>query len=265
MFLLTRTKRIGNACMAEAGSARAMVLLIVKCWKGNRNVGIEEEFRVLHLTWKPSLDNIEMVKENFELIESILWILQVDHKANNTYVVVKHFAILVLKTITEVASSSLLERFQNNFFYVIVKMLRDYCTMFEQATKTVVHVLLNVVPWGRNRIKIVEANVVFELIELELGHPAGIAIVSKKILRVSPVTDDRAVHLLTSIARHSATEEVLVEMLNVGDVAKLCMVIQADSEDNSKKKAREILKLHNNAWSNSPCIADYLFTKFAGN
>ncbi|KAK1354530.1 RING-type E3 ubiquitin transferase [Heracleum sosnowskyi] len=294
MDVLVNENEKNRKCMAEAGSARAMVLLIVKCWKGNRNVGIEEAFRVLHLTWKPSLDNIEMVKENFDLIESILWILQADHKVDNTYVVVKHFAIFVLKAITEVASSSLLERLENKFFYVIVKMLRDYCTMFEQATKTVVHVLLNVVPWGRNRIKIVEANAVFELIELELGHPGkhvteliicllaglcacadgraqflkhagGIAFVSKRILRVSPVTDDRAVHILTSIARHSATEEVVVEMLNVGAVAKLCMVIQADCDDNLKKKARGILKLHNNAWSNSPCIADYLFTKFAGN
>ncbi|KAL8094334.1 hypothetical protein AgCh_036024 [Apium graveolens] len=275
-------------CMAEAGTARAMVMLIIKFWKENRDFGLEEAFRVLHLTWKPSLDNIDMVKENFDLIESILWIIQSDHK------VVKHFAILVLKIITEVASSILLERLQDKFFYLIVKMLRDYRTNSEQATKAGVHVLLNVLPWGRNRIKIVEANGVFELIELDLRHPgkhitelifcilaelcacadgraqflnhaAGIAFVSKRILRVSPVIDDRAVHILASIARYSGIEEVVFEMLSVGAVAKLCMVIQADCDGNLKKNARGILKLHNNAWSTSPCIGDYLFTKFAGN
>ncbi|KAK1398641.1 RING-type E3 ubiquitin transferase [Heracleum sosnowskyi] len=291
MDVLANESEKNRKCMAEAGTAKAMVSLIAKCFKEHRMLGLEEAFRILHLSWKPSIDNIHMVKENFDLIESILWILQVDHKGDKTYLVVKHFAILVLKTIIDVASSSLLERLQNNFFYVTVKMLRaDHIT--EQARKAMLHVLIDLCPWGRNRIKIVEAGAVFELIELELGHPGkhvtelifcllanlcacadgraqlvnhavGIALVSKRILRVSPGTDEKAVHVLALISRHSATDEVLGEMLKVGGVAKLCMVIQADCQDYLKKKARDILRLHNNTWTNSPCIAVYLFTKFA--
>ena len=293
--VLANENEKNRKCMAEAGTAKAMVAVIVKCFEESRLLGLEEAFRVLHLTWKPSLDNIRVVKENFDLIESILWILQVDHKDDEieieTSVVLKQFAVLVLKTIIDVASSSLLERLHNNFFYVTVKMLRDD-HISEQGIKTMLHILIDLCPWGRNRIKIIEAGAVHELIELELGQPGkhvtelifcllahlcacadgraqlvkhavGIALVSKRILRVSPGTDDRAVQVLALIARYSATDEVLGEMLMVGGVAKLCMVIQASCQDYVKRKAREILRLHNNAWTSSPCIGVYLFTKFA--
>ena len=278
-------------CMAEAGTASAVVSVIVKCFRERRNVGLEEAVRVLHLTWKPSPDNIRVVHDNFDIIESILWILQDDHE---NLVELKHLAVLVLKTISEVASSNLMERLQYTLFDVIVATLREYRTSDHQATKALLHVLGLVLPWGRNRMKIIEAGAIYELIELELMHPgkhvtelifclladlcacadgrahllnhaAGIAVVSKRILRISPVTDDRAVDILVMIARHSSIKEVVAEMLSVGAVAKMCLMIQADCDDNLKKKARGVLKLHSNAWRASPCINDYIFTKFAGN
>ncbi|KAM7528220.1 hypothetical protein LguiB_031630 [Lonicera macranthoides] len=107
-------------------------------------------------------------------------------------------------------------------------------------------------------MKIIEEGVVVELIELELTfpeksvtelmfcllahlcscadgraqllkHAGGIAVAAKRTLRVSHVTDEQTLQILGSIARFSATNEVLAEMLSVGAVAKLCMVLQADS------------------------------------
>ncbi|KAH7838071.1 hypothetical protein Vadar_021655 [Vaccinium darrowii] len=143
--------------------------------------------------------------------------------------------------------------------------------------------------WSRNRLKIVESGAVFELIELELNkpeksvtevifcllaqlcanadgrdqflkHAGSIAMVAKRILRVSPAVDDKAIHILSLVARFSGTNEVVMEMLRVGAVSKLCMVLLADSETSLKSKAREVLRLHSNVWNNSPCIAVCLLT-----
>ncbi|KAL0410183.1 UNVERIFIED_CONTAM: E3 ubiquitin-protein ligase PUB23 [Sesamum latifolium] len=54
-----------------------------------------------------------------------------------------------------------------------------------------------------------------------LKHGAGLAIVSKKILRVSQVASERAVRILHSVSKFSATPGVLQEMLQIGVVAKL--------------------------------------------
>ena len=141
-------------------------------------------------------------------------------------------------------------------------------------------------------MQILEAGAVFELVELELElkkpekhttelifgllahlcacadgraqllkHAGGIAMVAKRILRVSQVTDNRALHIFTLVSKFSATNEVLMEMLRVGAVSKLCMVLQADSDKYLKGKAREVLRLHSHVLNNSPCIAVYLLTK----
>ena len=61
-----------------------------------------------------------------------------------------------------------------------------------------------------------------------LKHGAGIAVVSKKILRVSHVASDRGVGILSSISRFTATSSVLQEMMQVGAVSKLCLLLQVD-------------------------------------
>lgn len=132
-------------------------------------------------------------------------------------------------------------------------------------------------------MKTVEAGAVFELVELEINgveknmsellfcllahlcscadgraqllkHAGGIAMVAKRMFKVSPGTDDRAVQILSLIGKFSATDEVVAEMMRVGAVLKLCMVLQVDYAPYLKKKAREILKLHSNVWNNSPCM-----------
>ncbi|GMP91932.1 hypothetical protein CsSME_00042392 [Camellia sinensis var. sinensis] len=246
-----------RACMAEAGAIKAMVLFVTRCFKEGKTSGLEEALKILHLIWTPTTENKHLLNENFDLIDSILWVLKYDME---NHVAVKTSAMLVLKIIIEV------------------------------ATKAALNVLIEVCPWGRNRSKIVETGAVFELIELELNkpekhvselifcllahlcscadgrekllkHAGGVAMLAKRILRVSPGTDDRAIHVLSLISKFSATNDVLMEMLRVGAVSKLCMVLQADSPKYLKNKAREVLRLHARVWNNSPCIAVYLLTK----
>uniref|UniRef100_A0A5B7ATW9 U-box domain-containing protein n=1 Tax=Davidia involucrata TaxID=16924 RepID=A0A5B7ATW9_DAVIN len=275
-----------RSCMVEAGVIRAMVLMITRCFKEGRTTGLEEALRIFHLVWTPTPENKELVKENFEFMDSIIWVLQCDME---NHVLVKTQAVLALKLMIEVANSKLLGRLKLDFFKQTITVLRQRIS--QQATKAVLQLLIKVCPWGRNRTRIVEAGTVFELIELELSnaekktselifcllahlcsfadgraqllkHAGGIAVVAKRILRVSPATDDRALHVLWLISKFSATQEILMEMLRVGAVSKLCMVLQADSEKYLKNKAREVLRLHNHVWNNSPCIAVYLLTRY---
>ncbi|GMY25400.1 E3 ubiquitin-protein ligase PUB24-like [Fagus crenata] len=189
--------------------------------------------------------------------------------------------MLVLKTIIEATNSSVLERLKPEFFNGIVRVLRSGIT--QQGIKAALHVLLEACPWGRNKILMVEAGTVFELIELELGFPVNrttelilgilfhlcscpdgraqfishrgsIAVVSTRILRVSATADDRAVLILSMICKFSGTYMVLQEMLKVGAVSKLCSLLQVDCAKYLKDKAKEILRLHLEEWKDSPCF-----------
>ncbi|KAG8371117.1 hypothetical protein BUALT_Bualt13G0053400 [Buddleja alternifolia] len=268
--------------MAEAGVAKAMILFILKCFnEGKITTGLEEALRILQLTWLPTNENKKIVEDNLDFVDSIMWVLQSDMKTT-----AKTVAIGILKNVAEIATGTLVERLNFDFFKQMVKLLHE-----KFAVKSVLHILIQTCPPGRNRMKIVEAGAVFELIEIELSNPekritdlvfnllahlcscadgrqqllkhaGGIAVAAKRLLRNSPATDDRALCIMESIARFSATREVVEEMLRVSAVTKLCMVLQADCADYLKKKAREILRLHTNAWSNSPCIQVYLLTRY---
>ncbi|XP_059281399.1 E3 ubiquitin-protein ligase PUB24-like [Lycium ferocissimum] len=276
-------------CLEEVGAIKAMVSVIVKSFKERKLItGLEEVLRIFHLVWSPTTENTQIVKENHDTIGAILWILRSEMTINQ--VVIKTHAMMVLKNMIEVLSSNLLG-LHPDFFQEMVNILRKESKhhISQQATKAALQVLIDACQWGRNKQKIVESGAIFELIELELcntekrvselvfcvlahlctcadgraeflKHAAGIAVVTKRTLRVSSALDDCAIQILGSIAKCSATKEVLMEMLRVGAVSKLCMVIQADCEDYLKKKAMEILRTHSYAWGNSPCIQVYLLT-----
>ncbi|CAI9768598.1 unnamed protein product [Fraxinus pennsylvanica] len=286
---LTSESEQNRKCMAETGAAKAMNTFILRRFREGNTTGLEEALRILHLTWNPTPENKQLFKENFEFLQSIIWILKTESENSQTR---KTQAVIVLKMITEIASSSLLERLKLDFFKELLNILRK--TISQQAIKSVLQTLIEVCPLGRNRMKIVEAGAIFHLIEMELSghrqekksttelifyllaqlcscadgraqlikHAGGIAMVSKRLLRVSTATDDKSLHILALISRFSATREVLMEMLSVGAVSKICMVIQADCADYLQKKARDILRLHSNVWSNSPCIQVYLLTRY---
>ncbi|CAL9153250.1 unnamed protein product [Musa hybrid cultivar] len=74
-----------------------------------------------------------------------------------------------------------------------------------------------------------------------VGHATGIPVVAKKILQVA---SERAVRILHSVAKHSATPRLLQEMLQTGVACKLCLVLWVECGVETKEKAREILKLH---------------------
>ncbi|XP_008799744.3 E3 ubiquitin-protein ligase PUB23-like [Phoenix dactylifera] len=275
---LVSESECNRCCMVQSGAANSLIQLIISCSKNNQINHIEVALSVVRSLRVPPEDLKPLVTDNHDLIESLTWVLRHDSGSHRG---IRSATILVLKSIIEAASSSLRARLKLDFFQAVTLAIRDRIS--QQATKAALHVLLHACSGGRNRTKIIEAGALSEIIELELsfpdkrttelnlavldqlcscaggraelvGHAAGIAVISKRILRVSPVADDWAVRILSSVCKHSATKEVLQEMLWVGAVSKLCFVLQADCSSSVKEKARWVLRSHSGVWKDSPCI-----------
>ncbi|RLM73392.1 E3 ubiquitin-protein ligase PUB23-like [Panicum miliaceum] len=169
-----------------------------------------------------------------------------------------------------------------------------------KAVKLALHVLCRLCPWGRNRIKAVEAGAMAALVELLLNdgcgggstgggkragelaavaidhlcgcaegrqelvaHPAGLAAVARAATRLSPTGTESAVRALHAVARHAATPAVLQEMLAVGVVARLLYLVQAGAAgERPRERAREMLKMHARVWRGSPCLASHLASSY---
>ncbi|KAK6126501.1 hypothetical protein DH2020_039735 [Rehmannia glutinosa] len=179
---------------------------------------------------------------NAEFIESLTTVMQSGSYESRAYV------IMLLTSLLEVADPSLLINLKPEFFAELNQTLGDH-QVSGKASKETLKILITVCPWGRNRIKAC-AEGRAELVK----HAAGLAVVSKKILRVSQVASEKAVRILHSISRFSATPGILQEMLQIGVVAKLCLMVQVDCGSKAKERAKEILKLHSRAWRKSSCI-----------
>ncbi|KAB5552928.1 hypothetical protein DKX38_010239 [Salix brachista] len=269
-------------CMVDAGLPKAMLLLIVACFKKGQVSGIQEALSILCFIKIPRSESRVFFSENYKIIESLTWVLGC--KVEN-FATVKSHAASVLKMLVQEAGSSVLERLKPEFFVTIAGVLREGIT--HQGINAALQVLLDACSWGRNRKMMVESGVVFELIELELGSPerrttelnlgvvshlcccaegrdqflshgGSIAVVAKKILRVSPAVDDRATQILSLICKFSGTSRVIQEMVDFKAVPKLCMLLQADCAPFLKDKAREILKSLSDEWKNSPCSFSFL-------
>ncbi|KAI3696846.1 hypothetical protein L6452_29426 [Arctium lappa] len=199
------------------------------------------------------------------------------------------YAVMLLKSMFDVAEPMQVTSLSPRFFEELVRILVDQIS--QKATKAALKLLINVCPWGRNRIKGAEAGAVPVLIDTLLDctekripemaivvldqlcqcaegradllkHGGGLAVVSKKIFRVSPVASERAVRILYSVAMFSGNSHVVQEMLQVGAVQKLLLVLQVECGSKMKEKTREILKMHSRVWKKSPCIPMNLISSY---
>uniref|UniRef100_A0A803QN20 U-box domain-containing protein n=1 Tax=Cannabis sativa TaxID=3483 RepID=A0A803QN20_CANSA len=229
-----------------------------------------------------------LMARNQELVESLTKVMQRGTCESRVH------AVVLLKSLLEVADPMRIIGLRPELFVELVQVLKDQDQVSKAAFKAALQLLIQLCPWGRNRIKAVEAGAVPVLIELLLEtnssekrrcvevamavldtlcgcaegraeflhHSAGLAMVSKKILRVSQTASEKAVRILHSISKFSATSGVLQEMLQLGVVAKLCLVLQVDCGSKTKERAREILKLHARTWKKSPCVPTSLLSSY---
>ncbi|XP_074569316.1 E3 ubiquitin-protein ligase PUB23-like [Curcuma longa] len=279
-------------CMARAGVPAKMADILMETSKiDGEEVSLALDvlyvLRVLPEDWKPIVDGA-----GNRLIDTMVRILM--HGCDE----VKSTATLILKSIVEAANRGTLEQLSPLFFQSVLRSIRDDVggglTSTSSAPHAALKILAHVAPWGRNRVKIVEAGGVWASVELELAgaaegdkrrrrrtelnlallrqlcecaegraelvrHAAGIAVVAKRVLRVSPAATEQGVAILCAVGRRLATEERVVrEMLAVGAVAKLCLALQANCSARAKEKARRVLSLNSSAWKDSPCVQSCL-------
>ncbi|CAA3002299.1 E3 ubiquitin- ligase PUB23-like [Olea europaea subsp. europaea] len=275
-------------CMEKAGTAEFLASSIVKKIMEKSSIEESEDLSELtsitdealsilvHLQLSESSLNSLLKNNGDQFIESLLHIIQHGSYESRAY------AVMLLKSMFEVVEDPIkLTILKPEFFIELVKILKDQIS--QKASKSSLKILTIVCPWGRNKFKAVEAGAVSSLIDLLLDtsdkracemmlmvldflcqcaegraellkHSAGLAIVSKKILRVSQVASESGVRILHSISKFSATHGVLQEMLQIGAVTKLCLVLQVNCGTKTMQRAREILKSHARSWKSSPCV-----------
>ncbi|KEH41885.1 putative aminoacyltransferase, E1 ubiquitin-activating enzyme [Medicago truncatula] len=279
--LLAAEKASNRKILLENGVPKAMIMFIVDCYKnGEIYEGIEEALGFLQFVKVPTEEVKNLLFENNQILDSLTWILVSEMKNSVT---VKSHAVLVLKKFINKCDSTVLERLKPEFFERIVKVLRNG-VITQQGLSSALHIFLYCCPLGRNRLMMVEAGAIYELIEIELmaihekriteltfgilfhlcscangrfqflSHQGSIAVLTERLFKVSMTVDDRAVFILSLISKFSATKMVLDEMLKVGTVAKLFVLLQTDHAKYLKDKVMEIFKAHSEVWKNSPCF-----------
>ncbi|CAK8571313.1 unnamed protein product [Lathyrus sativus] len=288
--LLAAENERNKKCLLESGVPKAMIMFVYDRYKKGDIVeleGIEEALSFLQFVKVPNDEAKNLLSENNEILDCLTWILDLPSEMKNS-VAVKSHAVLVLKRFINNCDSILLERLKPDFFKSVVKALKTG-VITQQGLCAALHVLLCCCPLGRNRLMMVEAGAVCELIEIELmsipekriteltfgilfhlcscangrfqllSHEGSIAVLTERILKVSMAVDDRAVFILSLISKFSATKAVLEEMLKVGTVSKLFVLLQADHAKYLKDKVMEIFKAHSEVWKNSPCFPQNSF------
>ncbi|KAG8078576.1 hypothetical protein GUJ93_ZPchr0007g3281 [Zizania palustris] len=237
----------------------------------------EEAVGVLASLWIPEQELVGVVARHSNLAESLTAVLRSSNLQLRTQVV------KLVRTLANAAVPGLVIGPDAEFLAEVVRVVSDRIST--RATKASLHALAALCPYGRNRVKIVGAGSVPALVELLLveperrvcelalavldrvctcaegraelvAHAAGVAVVGKKVLRVSEAASERAVRVLRSVARHAATPAVLQEMAQCGVVGKLCLALRSEQCGvKTKEKAHEVLKLHSRVWRASPCLS----------
>ncbi|KAF7081275.1 hypothetical protein CFC21_085237 [Triticum aestivum] len=240
----------------------------------------EEDALSVICSLKPSKKSlVRILEKNGDFLDTLVYMLRRPSYRSRCY------GILLLKAMVSVMEPARLMAVRTEVVLEVVRLVSDRVST--KAVKAALHVLCRLCPWGRNRVKAVEAGAMTVLVELLLdeggrhptelavvaidhlcgcaegrsdlvAHPAGLAVVSKKAMRVSLTTTESAVRALHAVARHSPTPAVLQEMLAVGVVAKLLLVLQVDAGERARAKAKELLKMHARVWKDSPCLQAHL-------
>ncbi|XP_023540239.1 E3 ubiquitin-protein ligase PUB22-like [Cucurbita pepo subsp. pepo] len=276
-------------CIESAGAPEFLASVIINSISDNDNetasISCHEALSTLH-NLRLSDSKLKSLTVNAELFDSLTKVMEQGTYESRAY------AALLLKSLLEVADPMELTFLKSELFVEIVGILKDQTS--QQSLKAALGILITACTWGRNKVKAVEAGGVVALVEILLsgperrvsemvltamdllcgcaegraallGHGGGMAVVSKKILRVSQVGSERAVRILFWVAKYSGSPAVLTEMAQLGIVAKLCLVLQVESGSKTKEKAKEILKMHARVWRNSACIPSKLASSYPAN
>ncbi|KAM0947419.1 putative U box domain, armadillo-like helical, Zinc finger, RING/FYVE/PHD-type [Dioscorea sansibarensis] len=275
-MIVLESDRNKHCVESTPGALDFLISIIKKNINSLDSSAYDEALMILSSIQISAQDLLVLIKNHDDLIHLLTLVMKKSNYQTRVH------ATLILSSLIEATAPPKLVALKDELFIEVVKILSDRISA--KATKAALKILAELCPLGRNRVKAAGAHAVSVLVELLLdeserktceitlmvldqlcgcaegraeivGHAAGIAIISKKVLRLSCVGTEKAVRILHSVSKFSASPAVLQEMLNVRAVEKLCMLVQVDCGLKTKEKAKEILKLHSRVWRNSPCIA----------
>lgn len=253
------------SCMEDASFASLVSSLITTSESSDIT---KEAMSVLYLM-NLSSDTLKKISQDRNgIVISSLSLILLKHTSYRA----RSQAAVLLKSIFKIVDDIYKVELKAELFDGITEILKD------QRSRTnspmVLSILVEVIPYGKNKAKAVQSGVVPVIVELLaesvnerkvcellmcvlerlcrraegrealLGHPAGMAAVCEMILRVSRTVTERAVRIILSMMRFCQSSEVVHEVLKEGGVAKLCMVLQGNCRTKTKEKAREILGFH---------------------
>ncbi|EAZ14266.1 hypothetical protein OsJ_04193 [Oryza sativa Japonica Group] len=264
---------LSDAAAAQVGALRRLRELAADACSTAR----EEAVGVLASLRIPEQELIGVSTRHGNLAESLTAVLRSSNLQSRAH------AVQLVRTLADAVVPAWVIGLNAELLAEVVGVVRDRVSA--RATKASLHALAALCPYGRHRVKIVGAGAVAALVELLLdeperrvcelalavldrlctcaegraelvAHAAGVAVVGKKVLRVSEAASERAVRVLRSVARHAATPAVLQEMAQCGVVGKLCLALRSEQCGvKTKEKAHEVLKLHSRVWRASPCLS----------
>ncbi|KAJ4977793.1 hypothetical protein NE237_008573 [Protea cynaroides] len=270
--------------LESAGAVEFLASILTNDESSDSDSASDEALYILYHLQISEAGLKNLINRNGDFIQTLMRVLQHGSYPSRAY------SSLLLKCMFQLADPIYLMSLRLEHFVQIVNVLRDQVS--QQASKASLQIMIDLCPWSRNRVKAVEAGAVSVLIEILLEtttekrvcemvlvvlnvlcgcaegraellkHGAGIAVVSKKILRVSHVATDRGVRILSSISRFTPTSCVLQEMLLIGAVTKLCLLLRVDCSPKTREKAEEMLRLHSRSWKNSSCIPVHLLPSY---
>lgn len=273
-----RESEANRRCIAACGSSLVLASLIkLPCCEENdyeKFRACEEALGILHLL--PMTQETAKSLSDATCLRSMALIL---HEGTTQ---ARHHSVVLLQNVsTWVSDWEFIARERIDIFQGLLEIITgEVC---HEATMAALAVLIAICKNSRkNRLRAIEAGAVFSIIELLaetdkpkcegmldlLGmlvdyaegraamadHAMGIAVVTKKIIRVSEIATKRAVRILWVLCRFSSRPSILGEMLQCGAVSKLCMLQQLGGTDKTKQRAKEVLKLHANTFLDSPCL-----------
>nr|XP_043631082.1 E3 ubiquitin-protein ligase PUB23-like [Erigeron canadensis] len=287
MRSIVQASNESKMCM-DAGSGLVEFLTMIILKESNDNGFVseasDEALTVLHHIQCTDFQLRKLVHQNESAFFNALL-----HVMRSGSVQSRLNAITLLRSLFKVMNPTQIASASPLLFNETVRILKK--DVSQKTLKLSLELVVDIVRWGRNRIKAAESGMVSVLVELLIDntdrrgcelmlvtleqicrcaegraklveHGAGVAIVSKKILRVSHLASDRAVRILCLVCRFSATYKVVQEMIEVGVVSKLCLMIQVECNERTKERVKQILTLHSGVWKDASCIPAHLLSSY---
>ncbi|XP_022961129.1 E3 ubiquitin-protein ligase PUB23-like [Cucurbita moschata] len=270
---LAETER-NKIYLQDARSMEFLASMLNNPEDGNEDVIVEKAIEIISNINSPTTLLEHLLIRNSNLIDVVISIVAVTKTSRS-----RAAAIAFLSSLYSISDQTHKTFTKDDLFIQLSRALND-----QIAIKPTLKILLHLAPFGRNRIKAVKHGVVFDLVELLLNstvgrecelaimamdqlcecaegraellrHGGGMAVVARKILRVSNFSNEKAVRILYHVCKNNVGNfGVAEEMVEVGAVGKLCLMLQIGGSLKTNERIKEILHFLRCIFKGTKCV-----------